>query len=177
MIKLGEELDDRFLAGSFVGETIEAFAPDLFDGAFGAEARDELVGRGVHPEETIVERVFENHPALAAVVLAANSDGWAEGDALVRDAKPGFGKCWRCVSHNLPPEIHAKEVDGAVGDDPEQRATVDVDFGDAGHAGAPPGLRASGELIPVARMRIDPGWVAQQKKWAAACACAAPCWA
>src|SRR5204863_7501250 len=100
-----KKLDDSFLAGGFVGRTVEAFAPDFFDGAFGAKAGDEFVGCGVHPEEIIVEGVFENHPALAAVVLATNANGWAEGDALVRDAEPGFAKCRRRVCHKSPPEV------------------------------------------------------------------------
>src|ERR1043166_3094702 len=44
------------------------------------------------------------------------------------------------ASRILPPEIEAQEVDRAMGQYPEQRAAIDIDFGDAGHAWTPPGF-------------------------------------
>ncbi|MCP5037374.1 MAG: hypothetical protein GY945_07210, partial [Rhodobacteraceae bacterium] len=39
----------------------------------------------------------------------------------------------------LPPHQHLKKINGPVGDNPDNPATADIEFGNAAHTGSPPG--------------------------------------
>lgn len=155
LVELADEAEGGLLAGGFVGEAAQTFLPGLVDGTVAAEAGDEFVGGGAETEELVGERVFEHVEAFAAEGLAADAHSGVEGDALAGDAMPGFGERLGDVGHRvgrLPPEVEAEEVDGAMGEDPDEAAGADVDFGDALHAGAEPG---GGGLSEVAAVEED----------------------
>ena len=42
----------------------------------------------------------------------------------------------------LPPKFQAEKIDGAVSENPPERARFDVNLAEAAHAGAPPGLNS-----------------------------------
>src|SRR5581483_6180814 len=87
-IELGEELDHRLLAWRMIGETVKALLPDFLDGAIRAQARDELICLGSQPEILIAERILQDDPTLATIVLPPHLDVRTQANPLIGHPVP-----------------------------------------------------------------------------------------
>src|SRR4051812_7589199 len=99
---------------------LHALAPNRFDGAIHAQARDKLVGCGPESKEVIIVGIVKDVESLAAVELSAHLDMRPQSDSLIGNPIPRFAKGLGFARHRLPPEIESQVVERAMRHDPEE---------------------------------------------------------